>query len=640
MILKETIDKVFALDIVDVIKDYVKLKKTGANYKGLSCFTDERTPSFTVSPAKGIFKCFSSGKGGNLVKFIMEKELMNYPEALKFLCKRFNIECLESEETNEEKILSQKKESMHIINTAALNFYKQNLNYFQEVLNYVYGERQISAEMVNKFEIGFAPSTISGLTNHLINAGYNWQLAVENSVLGYIPEKNNLYDRFRNRVMFPIKNISGNVIGFGGRSLAPNEKNAKYLNSSDSILYNKSEALFGIFESKKAIIDKNQCLLSEGYLDVVMFHQKGVENIVASSGTALTIEHVKLIKRFTKNVVVVFDNDKAGIRATLKGIDILLAEEMYVKVLILPQGQDPDDFAKARNKEEIEKYILDYSQDFVLFKLNHLLMEANGDLNLASKAVEDVLESIAKMPDVVRREVYLKECAAISKISIDMLRITLRKHIADEIAFSPSVPQNFYEQFMSNRNYIQTQCEKKILQYVLAYGSLELTFKEVLLDKAGTATHQYFKERPFDARRTVLDKVKYELETDGIHFLNITYSHIYERAKLADLRNFNSLEHHLDTETYLLAIELRNEELTGNRNTFSYGASIGVQEQNIIPNLHEYLQASIKENLLFYKVMYIEWLIEEESKKNIPNKENVKDYIELIIRIKKELNTI
>lgn len=639
MILQETIDKVFSLDIVDVIKPYVQLKKAGANYKGLSCFTDERSPSFIVSPAKGIFKCFSSGKGGNLVKFIMEKEVMSFPEAIKFLCKQFNIECVESQETNEEKILSNKKESIHIINKTTADYFVQNLNYFQEVLNYVYGKRQLTTETIQKFEIGFAPGTISSLTNLLINKGFNWQLCVECSVIGYIPASNKLFDRFRNRVMFPIKNVSGNIIGFGGRSLAPDSKNAKYLNSSDSIVYNKSESLYGIFEAKKAIIEKNQCLLAEGYLDVIMFNQKGVENIVSSSGTALTHGQVKLIKKFTKNVVVMFDNDAAGIRAALKGIDILVEEAMFVKIVILPQGQDPDDFAKARTKYEIEQYINDYSQDFVLFKLNHLLHETNGDLNLVSQAVEDVLETIAKMPDAVRREIYLRECSIISKISTDMLRITLKKFIVEDAKLSMAIPKNFYEKFLESKNEIQHDCEKKILQYILAYGSLELTFKETMLDKAGTATHQYFKEINFEAKRTVLEKIIYELETDGIHFLNMTYGHIYEKAKLVDLRNINLLEQYLNPETYLLVIELRNEEMTGNKNVFTYGSSLE-SKNTVVPNLHEFLQTSIKENLLFYKVLYVEHLIEEESKKTIPSKENVKAYIELIIRIKKELNTI
>ena len=640
MILQETIDKVFNLDIVNVIDPYVKLKKAGANYKGLSPFTSERTPSFMVSPAKRIFKCFSTGKGGSLVKFIMEKEMLEYPEAIRFLCKNHQIECLETEETNEEKIIASNKEAMFVVNDVAQNYYCQNLNYFQEVLNYVYGQRELTSSTIQKFSIGFAPNTISGLTNFLINSGYSWEIAVRTSVLGYVKDNNKLYDRFRNRLMFPIKGISGRVLGFGGRALAPDDRNAKYLNSSDSIVYNKSEILYGIYESKKAIIEKDQCLLSEGYLDVVMFHQQGVENIVASSGTALTTDQVKLIKRFAKKVVVMFDNDKAGIKAAMKGIDILLQEEMYVKVLILPNGQDPDDFAKTRTKEEIEKYILDCAQDFVLFKLNYLLQEANGNLNMITLAVEEVLETIAKMPDIVRREIYLKECASISKISTDMLRITLKKFVTEEININSNIPQNFYEQFLANRNYIQGQCERKILQYILAYGTLELTFKEVFLDIAGSVGLHKLREVQFDAKRTVLEKVIHELETDKIHFLNLTYAHIYEKAKLADLNHFNSLEQYLDTETYLIAIELRNEELSGNKTVFTYGNALSSKENAVVPNLHSFLQSSIKENLLFYKIIYIEWLIEEESRKTIPNKENMRDYIELIIRIKKELNTI
>ena len=462
LILQETIDKVLDVDIVEVIKPYVHLKKAGANYKGLSPFTNERTPSFVVSPTKRMFKCFSSGKGGSSIRFIMEKEMLTYPEAIEFLCKQHNIECLKTEETNEEKLLALRKESMYVVNNVTLSYFKQNLNYFQEVLNYVYGQRQLTQEIVEKFEIGFAPSTISGLTNYLINSGYSWSIAVDTSVLGYIKDKNKLYDRFRNRVMFPIKSVTGNLLGFGGRSLSPDEKNAKYLNSSESIIYNKSAILYGIFESKKAIIEKNQCLLAEGYLDVVMFHQKGVENIVASSGTALTSDQVKLIKKFTKNVVVMFDNDPAGIRAAMKGIDILLQEEMFVKVLILPTGQDPDDFARANTKESIEQYVSECAQDFVVFKLQYLLIQANGNLNLVTEAMESVVESIAKMPDIVRREVYLRECEKHSKINIDMLRTTLKKFIVEEISLNSALPQNYYEQFLASRNFIQEQCEKKI----------------------------------------------------------------------------------------------------------------------------------------------------------------------------------
>jgi DNA primase len=640
MISQKTIDDVLDLDIKDVISAYVDLKRAGANWKGKSPFTDERTPSFMVSPIKRIFKCFSSGKGGSLIKFIMEKEHLEYPDAIRFICKKHNVPLIETEQTAEEKAINTDKEAMYILNNAALSYYSQNLNYFQESLNYVYGERGLTGDIINKFQIGFAPNALSGLTNFLINSGYSWQIAVKCSVLGYLPEKNNLYDKFRNRIMFPIKSIGGNVLGFGGRALAVNDKTAKYLNSSDSLIYNKSQILYGIFESKKAIIDKNMCYLSEGYLDVVMFHQKGVENIVASAGTALTIDQVKLIKRLTKNVTIMFDNDSAGIKAALRGTDILLEQGMHVKVILFPEGQDPDSFARRRTTEEIEKYIYDYSQDFLIFMLNYLIHEANGNVNLHAQAIEETLKSISKIPDIVAREIYLKECSRISSIPIDGLRVTLKKFVVEEESINLAIPQNFYEQFLTNRNFIQTECEKKILQYVLAYGNLSLTFKEVFLDIAGSSGLQTIKEVRFDAKRTVLEKVKHELETDNIHFLDMTYSTIYEKAKLIDLNNFNSLEQHLDTETYLLAIELRNDEMLGNKNVFTFGNVLNAPTSGPVPNLSSYLQNAISENLLFYKVIYIEWLIEEESRKLHPNKENVKDYIELIIRIKKELNTI
>lgn len=632
MILQETIDKVMALDIVEVISKYVELKRAGSNYKGFSPFSNERSPSFMVSPTKNIFKCFSSGKGGSSASFIMEKESMNYPEAIKHLCKIYSIEYLETESTTEEKELAQRKESLYIITKASNDYYKANLNYFQEVLNYVYGERQLTQATIEKFEIGFAPGVISGLTNHLINNGYNWKLSVEASVLGYLPDKNKLYDKFRGRVMFPIKNISGNIGGFGGRIMVKDDTKPKYINSSDSIIYNKSELLYGMFEAKKAISEKNQCILAEGYLDVVMFHQQGVENIVASSGTALTTEQVKIIKRFTKNVVVMFDSDTAGINAALRGIDILLPEGMNVKVMVLPDGQDPDDFAKVRTKEQIEDYIYENAIDFVLFKLKHLLGIAKDNLNWKSEAIEHVVSSIAKMPSAIQREIYLSQCASISRINIDMLYTTMRKHIVEDISFNVSKPQSFFEQFNSSKEFIQKQCERKILQYILAYGSLELIFKEVLLEKAGMLGQQTYKEIPYDAKRTVINKIMYELESDGIHFMNLTFAYIYDKLKTIDLRDFNSFKSIVDEEIYMMANEMRNEELNGNKT----GEMI---VPGTVPEIHQQLQYSIKKDLLFYKTIYIEWIIEEESKKAIPNKENVKAYIDLIIRIKKELNT-
>lgn len=633
MILQETIDKVFDLDIVSVISSYVDLKKSGSNYKGLSPFTNERSPSFMVSPAKGIFKCFSSGKGGKVVNFVMEKESMNYREAIKFLCSKYGIEYLESESTNEEAELKQRKESMYIVNEYAKDYYKYGLSQSQPALNYVYGERGINQETVNKFEIGYAINETSKLTNLMLNAGYNWVTAVECSVIGHLSDKNRLYDRYRDRIMFPIKNISGRISGFGGRILVQNDKAAKYVNSSDSLIYNKSEILFGIYESRKAIIDKNQCIISEGYLDVIMFHQKQVENIVCSGGTALTTEQVKSIKKLTKNAVILFDNDKAGINAAIRGIDVLLAEEMRVKIVVLPQGQDPDDFAKTKNKEEIEKYIQDNSFDFVLFKLNHLLSLAKGNISLKSEAIESVVESISKMPSAIEREIYISQCSKISNIDIDVLYSCLKKYYKDEDENKEEVVLTHYEEYKISRKKILRSCEKKILQYILTYGSLKLIFDEVFLDPEAKKYTEVF----IKSERTVFDKVIFELETDALFFEDITYSFIYDRCKTIDLKDFNSLKNVVDEETFMLASEMRREEMSGNT-VITMNPS--THKQASTEEIHKALQKEISHNLLFYKILIIEKIIEQETNKEPKQfqKDHIRLHLELLMRLKKELN--
>jgi DNA primase len=604
----------------------------------MSPFTNEKTASFMVSPTKGIFKCFSSGKGGNLVTFIMEKEFYNFPEAIKHLCQMFSIDFLETEKTNEELILAQQRESLYIINNAANDYYIKNIEHFEECLNYIYKERHLTFESIDKFQIGFAPATISGLTNDLINNGYNWQMAVQASVLKYIPEKNRLYDGFRNRIMFPIKSITGTILGFGGRALTKDDKTPKYINSSDSIIYNKSEILYGIYESKKAIIDANECLLCEGYLDVVMFHQKGIKNIVASGGTALTIEQAKLIKRFTKNVTVMFDNDNAGIRAALRGIDILLSEGMNVKVLILPDGLDPDDFAKTRETNQIFNYILANRKDFVLFKLNYLLRTAGEDFSLKSNTITDVVNSISKIPYPIQQEVYLRECSRIMDMNIDVLRQTLKSMTSEVLDFSNVNIESFQEQSILTKSFLQEQCERKILQYVLAYGYMELNFKEIVLVEEEFRGKIEYEDSIVIVKRKVIDKVIQELDNDGIQFTNVMFLKIFNEAKLIDLKDFYLLQNTLDAETYLMAEQMRCEELAMIISSFTNENIIG---KEIIDNeLHLALEKSINESLLFYKTIYIEKIIDEESIKEHPDTDTIEMLILLLIKIKKELNFI
>lgn len=639
MILQETIDKVYALDIVDVIGSYVELKRSGGSYKGLSPFTSERTPSFMVSPSKQIFKCFSSGKGGNLVKFIQEKESLNFPEAIRFLCSKYSIECKETEKTNEEKILEHQKEGLSIINQAANEYYKANFFHQPEAYKYIATDRNISNEMINRFEIGYAPPTLSGLTNHLINNGYNWEMAVQASVLGYIHDKNRLYDRFRNRIMFPIKNMIGNIIGFGGRALQIDEKTAKYLNSSDSLIYNKSEALYGIFESKKAIVNSNECLLVEGYTDVIAFHQVGIECVVASAGTALTVEQVKLIKRFSKNVTVIFDGDNAGIQAALRGIDILLSQNMNVKVLTLPDKQDPDEFVKGKAKDEVFNFILDNRKDFIIFKLNFYMKKANGDLTMISNAIVDVVGSIGKIPNPVQREVYLRECSRLTEMNVETLRMMLKTVISEDQDFDlTSVSLSFQEQAAQSKNFIKDECERKILQYVLAYGNMVLEFKELMLKDTGFEGHLKYDEVVEMNSRTVIEKVNFELDKDGITFSNPIYFNILSKVKTIDLRDLHLIKDSLGYESYLMAEDIRKEELEMNINSFTQESFAG--KEIVEQELKNAIARSINETLLFYKSIYIEGLIEEESSEEKPDIELIKDYIQLMVKIKTELNLI
>jgi DNA primase len=591
-----------------------------------------------VSPAKGIFKCFSSGKGGNHVKFIREKESLDFPEAIRFLCKKYNIECKETEMTSEEQMIHKQKESLYIINKVSNDYYKANLMHQPLAYDYLVTQRKISTEMINRFDIGYAPPTLSGLTSHLVNNGYNWQMAVQASVLGYVPDKNRLYDRFRNRIMFPIRNIIGNVIGFGGRALQPDEKNAKYLNSSDSVIYNKSEALYGIFEAKQSIVNCNECLLSEGYTDVISFHQKGIENIVASAGTALTIDQVKLIKRFSKNIIVIFDGDNAGIQAALRGIDILLSQNMNVKVLILPDKQDPDDFAKTRTKEEIVNYILDNKKDFIIFKLDFYIKQAKGDLGMVSNAIVDVVGSISKIPNPVQREVYLRECSRLTEMNIDTLRIMLKTVISEDQEFEVATAISFQEQATQSKNFIKDECERKILQYILAYGNMKLDFKEIMVRDSGFEGHLKYDEIVETNTRTVLEKVVFELDNDNIIFNNPLYYNILSKAKTIDLSHFYLLKDLLDSESYLLAENMRKEELEMNINSFTKENVIG--NEIVEQELRNAIARSINESLLFYKSIYIEGLIEEESMQEVPDVELIKMYIDLMIKIKTELNLI
>lgn len=427
VISKSTIDKVFDVArLEEVIGDFVHLKRSGSNFKGLSPFTDESTPSFMVSPVKQIWKDFSSGKGGNVVAFLMEHEHFTYPEAIRYLAKKYQIEIEETEVSTEEKVQANERESMYLVSEFAQQYFQDILIRHEKGkaigLSY-FKERGFTEDTIKKFKLGYSLDEWEAFTKEAIKNGYKLDY-LERTGLTIVKE-NRQFDRFKGRVMFPIHSMSGRVLGFGGRILLTDKKAAKYMNSPESEIYHKSKVLYGIYHAKQSIAKEDNCYLVEGYTDVIQLHQRGIENVVASSGTALTSEQIRLINRLTKNITVLFDGDAAGLRASLRGIDLILEQGMNVKVCSFPQGEDPDSFARKNAYEDLVLYLEGNSRDFISFKASLLMEDSGNDPIRKADTIRDMVQSISKIPDRIQREVYVQECARIMQISEDVLFNTL-----------------------------------------------------------------------------------------------------------------------------------------------------------------------------------------------------------------------
>jgi len=423
LITRTTIDQVYeTARVEEVIGDFVVLKKSGSNFKGLSPFSQERTPSFMVSPVKQIWKDFSSGKGGNVVAFLMEHEQFTYPEAIRFLANKYNIEIEETEQSDEEKEKANARESLYLVNQFAQESFTQDLWEFPEGkaigLSY-FRERGFTDEIIRLFGLGYAAQQRDRFYEKAAKAGYTENYILETGLI--IKNERGAVDRFRGRVIFPIRSMAGRVQGFGGRILSATLKTAKYINSPESEVYHKSKVLYGMFEAKKAIAKEDICYLVEGYTDVIQMFQLGIENIVSSSGTALTPEQIRLIRRLTSNIVVLFDGDQAGLRAAIRGIDLILEQGMNVRVCSFPEGEDPDSFAKSHSREEIIKYLKESARDFIQFKTDLLLKESGNDPVKKANTVRDIVKSISKIPDAIQQEIYLKQCASSMEVSETVL---------------------------------------------------------------------------------------------------------------------------------------------------------------------------------------------------------------------------
>ena len=417
MISKETIDRVFETALVEeVISDFIQLKKSGSNFKGLSPFTDEKTPSFMVSPAKQIWKDFSSGKGGNVVAFLMEHDQLSYPEAIKYLAKKYNIDIIETQLTDNQKEKINEKEKLFIVANKAKDFFKTQLNstdFGKNVAKNYLTERGFGDQIIDEFEIGCLTDHSYTLKSFLVENGYEIEDLIK---IGLVSSKTK-DDIYKSRIIFPIKTISGRTAGFGARTLKSNTKSAKYINSPESEIYNKSKILFGLSKSKNEIVKKDNCFVVEGYTDVMRFHQKGVKNVVSSSGTALSKDQINIIRRLSKNITVIYDSDKAGINATERSVDMILEQGMNINIVLLPENEDPDSFAKNKNESEILNFLNENSVDFIEFKANILNKTLKNTPSEKAKVINDLIISISKIPDRIKQEIYIRHCSEIMNIS-------------------------------------------------------------------------------------------------------------------------------------------------------------------------------------------------------------------------------
>lgn len=482
MITKPTIDRIMeATDIVEVIGEFVQLKKRGANYVGLSPFANERTPSFTVSPAKGIFKDFSSGKGGSVVTFLMELEKFSYPEALKWLAKKYGIEVEETVEAVENREEENHRESLMIVTGYAAKFFHEALLETEEGkgigLSY-FKERGFTNDTITKFELGYSPDQWEAFTGRALQEGYQQEF-LEESGLSVKRDNGSLYDRYRGRVMFPIHSFTGRVIAFGGRTLKSDKNVPKYVNSPESEIYHKSNVLYGLYFAKKAIREEDNCFLVEGYADVLSVHQAGIENVVASSGTSLTVEQIRLIGRFTKNITILYDGDAAGIKASLRGLDMILEEGLNVKVVLFPDGHDPDSYVRNFGTAGFKKHIEDNKKDFILYKTDILLKEAGTDPIKKADVIREIVESVAKIPDSIKASVFIKECSYLLQIDerallseLNKMRLAKAKKDSQQmISRHVPVDETLLEEPPVREAKDDASQEKEIIRLLLLYGN-------------------------------------------------------------------------------------------------------------------------------------------------------------------------
>ena len=534
MISQTTIDNVFeTARVEEVIGDFVVLKKSGSNFKGLSPFSDERSPSFMVSPAKQLWKDFSSGKGGSVISFLMEHEHFSYPEAIKYLANKYGIEVEETERSDEEKEQATQKENLFIVSDYAKDYFNRTLLNIEEGkaigLSY-FKERGFTSETIQKFSLGYSLDKWGAFTDTAIKKGYQLEFLEKTGLTIVKGEKQ--FDRFKGRVIFPILSMSGRTLGFGGRILTNDKKAAKYLNSPESDIYHKSDVLYGIYQAKQAIAKEDNCYLVEGYTDVLQFNQTGITNVVSSSGTALTPNQIRLISRLTNNVTVLYDGDEAGLRASIRGIDLILEQGMNVKICTFPEGEDPDSFAKKNTLESLKLYLDNNATDFINFKAALLVSQTKNDPIKRAETVREILVSISKIPDDIKKEVYIQECARIMNIDESILYNTLAqilKKDKNDLQKRQQKKSTPFDVVSSEKQPLkqidpQFELEKKIIELLLMYGVLEAEFEEMSIEVNEKGKITYSSEI---VKSKVFEKIYLDLQEDETEFANEDFKDLY-----------------------------------------------------------------------------------------------------------------
>ncbi|WP_329805354.1 DNA primase [Flavobacterium facile] len=655
MISKETIEKVFdQARVEEVIGDFVQLKRSGSNMKGLSPFVNEKSPSFMVSPVKQIWKDFSSGKGGNSVTFLMEHEHFTYPEAIKYLANKYGIEVEETIVTNEDLEQANEKESMYLVSEFARDYFHKtmlNTDEGQAIGLSYFKERGFTKNTIEKFQLGYSPDSWDAFTKEALGKAYKLEYLEKTGLTIVKQEDGKTFDRFKGRVMFPIQSMSGRVLGFGGRILTNDKKAAKYLNSPESEIYHKSKVLYGIFQAKQAIAKQDTCYLVEGYTDVIQFNQSGIENVVASSGTALTADQIRLVNRLTNNITVLFDGDAAGLRASIRGIDLILEAGMNVKVCSFPDGEDPDSFAKNNSYDVLKQYLDENSKDFIQFKADLLVKEANNDPIKKAELIRDMVNSISKISDFIKREIYIKECSRIMDITEEVIRSTLaqieKKDVSDANKKFTEEKKAF-EVHKNNENLqpakidILYELEQKIIEILLVNGSETEDFTETFLAEDETGNLVDVKET--NAYK-VYEKIYLALQEDEIELSNPIFKTIY-----TDIINYynQNLEFEIDKYISQTSPEIANKItsilMLEERDILHKweNRKIVVEKKNI--NLAQ----SVTETILSYRWYLLNKVI-EENKNNITadvtvdNTEiltTIKDYLSLTTVIAKNLGRV